>query len=148
MSIWGRLISSRDLTSVAVSKSDPDLFADACQLDEKLRALMLTSPERRAHGPVYLHRSRKPLAQAVALDRVEIESQGRLDLGEGWGNECEGHCGEWLDRRFFYGSSQSVTRFTLLASAERLLRDTIPIASLVGSRRTESNGSTNCSIRL
>ena len=78
---------------VAVSKSDPDLFADACELDEKLRAMMLSSPERRVHGPVYLHRNRKPLAHAVAADRVEIESQGRLDLGDGWGNECEWHCG-------------------------------------------------------
>ena len=68
---------------VAVSKTDPDLFADACELDEKLRAMMLTSPERRVYGPVYLHRRRKPLAQAVALDTVEIESQGRLDLGDG-----------------------------------------------------------------
>ena len=62
----------------AVSKTDPDLFADACEWDEKIRAMMLTNPERRAHGPVYLHRRRKPLAQAVALDTVEIESQGRL----------------------------------------------------------------------
>ena len=78
---------------VAVSKSDPDLFADACELDEKLRAMMLTRPERRVPGPVYLHQSRRPLAQAVALDTVEIESQRHLDLGDGWGDECEGHCG-------------------------------------------------------
>ena len=78
---------------VAVSKTDPDLFQDACELDEKLRTLMLTSPQRRVHSPVYLHRRRKPLVQAVALDTVEIESQGRLDLGDGWGDECEGHCG-------------------------------------------------------
>ena len=77
---------------VAVPKSDPELFADACELDEKLREMMLTSPKRRVHGPVYLHRRRKPLAQAVALDTMEIESQGRFDLGDGWGNECEGHC--------------------------------------------------------
>ena len=78
---------------VAVSKSDPDLFADACELDEKLRAMMLTRPERRVHGPVYLHRRPKPLAQAVALDTVEIESQVRFDLGDSWGDECEGQCG-------------------------------------------------------
>ena len=78
---------------VAVSKSDPDLFADACELDEKLRAMMLTRPERRVHGPVYLHRRRKPLAQAVALDTVEIESQVRFDLGDSLGDECEGQCG-------------------------------------------------------
>ena len=54
---------------------------------------MLTSPERRVHGAVYLHRRRKPLSQAVALDTVEIESQVRFDLGDSWGDECEGHCG-------------------------------------------------------
>ena len=62
-------------------------------MDEKLRAIMMTSPERRVHGAVYLHRSRRPLTQAVALDIVEVESQGRFDLGDSWGNECEGHCG-------------------------------------------------------
>jgi hypothetical protein len=78
---------------VAISRSHPGLFQDACDLDEKLRRLMLSSPERRKHGPVYLHRRRRPLAQAVAADRIEIESQGRFDLGDGWGDECEGHCG-------------------------------------------------------
>ena len=82
-----------DAEWVAVSKTDANLFADACELDNKLRAMMLTSPERWARGPVDLHRSRKPLAQAVALDRIEFEPQGRLDLADGWGNECECHCG-------------------------------------------------------
>ena len=63
---------------VAVSKTDPDLFADACELDEKLRAMMLTSPERRVYSQVYLHRRRKPLAQAVALDTVEIRVPGKV----------------------------------------------------------------------
>ena len=38
----------------------------------------------------YLHMLRKPLAEAVALDEVELGAEAHAD---GFGNECEGHCG-------------------------------------------------------
>ena len=38
----------------------------------------------------YLHSLRLPLAQAVALDEAELGDGGQSD---GFGNECEGHCG-------------------------------------------------------
>jgi hypothetical protein len=38
----------------------------------------------------YLHSTRMPLAQAVALDEAETGADGKAD---GFGNECEGHCG-------------------------------------------------------
>ena len=38
----------------------------------------------------YLHSLRVPLAEAVALDEVGLRDDGQRD---GFGNECEGHCG-------------------------------------------------------
>ena len=38
----------------------------------------------------YLHPMRIPLARAVALDERDLGSGGSKD---GFGNECEGHCG-------------------------------------------------------
>ena len=38
----------------------------------------------------YLHSLRMPLAQAVALDEAALGDNGQAD---GFGNECEGHCG-------------------------------------------------------
>ena len=38
----------------------------------------------------YLHARRVPLAQAVALDEAHLGDDGQTD---GFGNECEGHCG-------------------------------------------------------
>ena len=38
----------------------------------------------------YLHPRRVPLAQAVSLDEAELGTDGQSD---GFGNECEGHCG-------------------------------------------------------
>ena len=38
----------------------------------------------------YLHSLRIPLAEVVALDEAELGEDGQRD---GFGNECEGHCG-------------------------------------------------------
>ncbi len=38
----------------------------------------------------YLHSLRMPLDQAVALDEAQM---GFGQQGDGFGNECEGHCG-------------------------------------------------------
>ena len=38
----------------------------------------------------YLHSLRMPLAQTVALDEADPGAEGQR---EGFGNECEGHCG-------------------------------------------------------
>ena len=38
----------------------------------------------------YLHSLRMPLAQTVALDEAVLGAGGQTD---GFGNECEGHCG-------------------------------------------------------
>ena len=39
---------------------------------------------------LYLHFRKLPLAVAVALDEEKLGAEG---LGEGFGNECKGHCG-------------------------------------------------------
>lgn len=54
-----------------------DEFADAVQVDALIRGGL-----RGTHGPLYLHRSLKP------LDQVDFSPQPDL-----WGNECEGMCG-------------------------------------------------------
>ena len=38
----------------------------------------------------YLHQLRIPLAEAVALDEVELRADGHADA---FGNECQGYCG-------------------------------------------------------
>ena len=62
----------------------PELFAEAVEIDASMRdglALRKTP---------YLHMLRMPLAQAVALDEAQLGVDG---LRDGFGNECEGHCG-------------------------------------------------------
>ena len=62
----------------------PELFAEAVDIDARMRdglALVKTP---------YLHMMRMPLAEAVALDEVQLGAEWQAD---GFGNECEGHCG-------------------------------------------------------
>ena len=71
---------------VEVKRRYPEHFADLVRIDEALRA----EGWRKDYGTVYLHPSRRPLDEAVAV----AEMQGNLFDGvDGWGNECEGHCG-------------------------------------------------------
>ena len=61
----------------------PEIFAELVEIDANLRdsgLMYLKEP--------YLHSSRLPLDQAVDL----TAAQGRFEV-DGFGNECEGHCG-------------------------------------------------------
>ncbi len=60
------------------------MFADAVEIDAKLRGRLAFAKEP------YLHPLRVPLAQAVSLDETRLRDGLRQD---GYGNECEGHCG-------------------------------------------------------
>ena len=62
----------------------PDLFAEAVEIDSNMRDKLAFAKEP------YLHPRRLPLAEAVNLDRAELGADQRPD---GFGNECEGHCG-------------------------------------------------------
>ena len=62
----------------------PELFAEAVEIDAKLRGRLAFAKEP------YLHPRRVPLAQAVMFD--EAEPRDGLHPDE-FGNECEGHCG-------------------------------------------------------
>ena len=62
----------------------PELFAEAVQIDASLRRGLTLDKTP------YLHARRVPLAQAVALDEAHLGDDGQAD---GFGNECEGHCG-------------------------------------------------------
>ena len=42
----------------------------------------------------YLHSLRMPLTEAEALDEAQLATGGQSD---GFGNECEGHCGVWQE---------------------------------------------------
>ena len=60
------------------------MFAEAVEIDAGMRrglALRKTP---------YLHTLRMPLAEAVPFDEAELRAEGQAD---GFGNECEGHCG-------------------------------------------------------
>ena len=62
----------------------PDLFAEAVEIDASMRDGLAFAKEP------YLHPRRMPLADAVKLDEAEVGAGGQAD---GYGNECEGHCG-------------------------------------------------------
>ena len=62
----------------------PDLFAEAVEIDDRLREGLAYVKEP------YLYQSRMPLDQAVALDEAGL---GAGEQADGFGNECEGHCG-------------------------------------------------------
>ena len=62
----------------------PELFAEAVQIDASLRRGLALDKTP------YLHARRVPLAQAVAVDETHLGDDGQAD---GFGNECEGHCG-------------------------------------------------------
>lgn len=60
-------------------------------LDERLR-----SPDRptgNLQSELYLHRTRRPLREAIARLHAQAAANPRLDLQDGFINECEGHCG-------------------------------------------------------
>ena len=62
----------------------PELFAEAVEIDDRMRGGLAFAKEP------YLHSLRMPLAEAVALDEANLGADG---LRDGFGNECEGHCG-------------------------------------------------------
>ena len=62
----------------------PELFAEAVETDARMRRGLAFAKEP------YLHPTRLPLAQAVALDEAEPGEGGPSD---GFGNECEGRYG-------------------------------------------------------
>ena len=62
----------------------PPQFAEAVQIDSRLRGGLALDKTP------YLHMLRMPLAEAVALDETALGTDGERD---GFGNECEGHCG-------------------------------------------------------
>ena len=62
----------------------PELFAEAVEIDARMRSGLAL------RKTPYLHMLRMPLAEAVALDEEELGRDGQRD---GFGNECEGHCG-------------------------------------------------------
>ena len=62
----------------------PGLFAEAVEIDASLRGGLALDKTP------YLHMLRMPLAEAVATDEAELRAEGQAD---GFGNECEGHCG-------------------------------------------------------
>ncbi len=62
----------------------PELFAEAVEIDENMRGGLAFAKEP------YLHPRRIPLADAVRLDDADLVAVGKVD---GFGNECEGHCG-------------------------------------------------------
>ena len=62
----------------------PELFAEAVEIDANMRGGLAFAKEP------YLHSLRMPLDEAVALDEEKLGAGARKD---GFGNECEGHCG-------------------------------------------------------
>jgi hypothetical protein len=71
-------------------RSDPELWADAIEIDELIRSADVQTLE--ADTDAFLHYSRRPLSD---VDLSTPEERGQLSLldGEGFGAECEGMCG-------------------------------------------------------
>ena len=62
----------------------PELFAEAVEIDARLRSGLALDKTP------YLHTLRMPLGEAVETDEAVLGAGGQAD---GFGNECEGHCG-------------------------------------------------------
>ena len=62
----------------------PEPFAEAVESDGRMRRGLALEKTQ------CLHMSRMPLAQAVALDEAVLGAGAQAD---GFGDECEGHCG-------------------------------------------------------
>ena len=62
----------------------PKPFAEVVEIDSNLRGKLAFAKEP------YLHPRRVPLAEAVRLDEEQV---GPGQHRDGFGNECEGHCG-------------------------------------------------------
>ena len=66
--------------------NDPESWADAVRVDERLRHPDLADAVGDVDGQLYLHQSGLPLSEA----RLKAEASEQLNL---FGNECEGMCG-------------------------------------------------------
>ena len=62
----------------------PELFAEAVEMDANIKSGLAFAKEP------YLHSLRLPLAEAVSRDEAGLGNEAHAD---GFGNECEGHCG-------------------------------------------------------
>lgn len=71
----------------SIKEKDPCEFDRACDYDEALRAQRVTKTAAGIKGELFLHRSFRPLREAVLTD--SDKGQGELDFN----NECEGLCG-------------------------------------------------------
>ena len=69
---------------VEMKRSWPGLIHEAAEIDANLRDKLAFAKEP------YLHPLPIPLAEAVMHDEAELGARGQRD---GFGNECEGHCG-------------------------------------------------------
>ena len=71
---------------VELKRRWPALFAETVEIDRSLRSSLALVKE------AYLHRRRLPLKEAVVLDEAVALGE-TLDGGDGFGNDCSGHCG-------------------------------------------------------
>ena len=71
---------------------NPDQMQKAIELDEQIREPQRMKESKLRNTP-FLHRTATPLREKIEqLERIDRSGQ-QLPLFDGWGNECEGHCG-------------------------------------------------------
>ena len=70
---------------IDVRETDPEMWRKTLELDAAIR-------DRDPKCLRFLHRRCLPLDEAVDMDAAIIKYKSAL-FGDGWGNECGGHCG-------------------------------------------------------
>ena len=71
---------------------NPHQTQKAIELDEKLREPQRMKESNLRNTP-FLHRTATPFKQQIKhIGRIDLSGK-QLPLFNGWGNECEGHCG-------------------------------------------------------
>ena len=80
-----------DAQWLALAELDPDGMAHTIELDHALRSS--NRPFAGKSGPEYLHRSVQPLESVIAKLRRNAAEGQQIAMLDGFGNECEGHCG-------------------------------------------------------
>ena len=82
-----------DRTWLQMARQDPEGMERTIQLDDRLQAPERIALENGRGLPQYLHNSGRPLREVLAdLDRRDKMKIPLFDT-DGFGNECEGHCG-------------------------------------------------------
>ena len=82
-----------DAQWLELSRQCPEQMDAAVRLDERLRSPERPKPANERGMTEFLHRSGRPLREVLHKLEQADQAGRQLNFLNGFGNECEGHCG-------------------------------------------------------